>query len=198
MEELHIVSEQQAQQILAGLEKYCGILIPSPYSGLEPISVHIYQKKHQSEPGDCRVLQIRWGMHQIFSFKHFAKFNSEEIVNAIHEILKKNCKKIQEKLFEHCKEILSDFITLILEPELNSRNIILSSYNLKICNTRKNSKNENTGGWPNYCIFISWEDDQEDFLEFVYPVLFNEKTRQFELPVDDIITKLIKYRDSHF
>jgi len=196
MVELNILSKQQEADILASVEEYCQLILPAESEHLETVSVHIYQKEHQQSVLDKRIFQIRWGLHQIFQDKHLPDLSPAETTEILKHIIKKHSKKIRHALFSQCQEILSDTVLLELEPEINQRNIAFSSYKLKVCNARNTDKNYRNSGWLNFCVFISWIDENGDFQEFIYPLLFSEKKKRFHIPANEIVTAFIRYRDS--
>lgn len=196
MEELHIINEEQQARLQTVLEKSCDLLLPGEHSGLEPLTFHIYQKKHHQKRSDRRIFLIRWGMHQVFQQKHLPEFLPEALETVLSSSIRKNRQKIREALFNRCREILSDIVTLELEPALNSRHVFLEAAQLKVCNTRKSEKHPWNGGWPAYCIFLSWTDESGAFQEFIYPLIFEEKEKRFILSSDEIVSKFIRYRDT--
>ena len=198
MEELHILSAEEKKLILNSIETNCKMVLPGEKSELDPVTVHIYQKEHHQDVHDCRVFQIRWGMHKIFQFKHLPESTDAKTEDTLSQIIKKNCSKIKNALLEHCQEILSDNITLQLEPELNRRNLFISSYTFKVCSTRKRNTHETNHGWPNFCLFLSWIDDTGEFQEFIHPLPFDELEKQFVITPHEIIDQFVKYRDAQF
>ena len=131
-----------------------------------------------------------------FQKKHLPELSSRELETQLENIIKNNRASIKKALFKQCGEILSDAITLKLEPALNKKNILLTTSKLKVCNIRKNTVNKSNCGWPNYCIFLSWTDDGGEFQEFIYPLQFNASEKQFRIPADEIVTQFIRYRDT--
>ncbi len=196
MEELHIISEKQQADLLKRLESSCGLILPGEQSGLDPLTFHIYQKKHHKNKSDRRIFLIRWGLHQVFQQKHLPEFPIEQIENILGTVIQKNCSQIKKTLIEQCRGILNDAVTLKLEPTLNAQNILLITTQLKICKTRTRGSNDFNSGWPNYCVFLSWTDENGDFQEFIYPLKFNEQERQFIIPAEDIVTQFKRYRDT--
>lgn len=196
MEELHIISEALKSVLLGTLEDACGLIMPGEQSGLDRLTFHVYQKKHHQDSNDRRIFLIRWGLHQIFQKKHLPELSPQELEAQLKNIIIKNSIAIKQALFKQCGEILSDAITLKLEPALNTQNILFTTSKLKICNVRKNSLKSSNCGWPNYCIFLSWTDDSGEFQEFIYPLQFSKPKKQFIIPAEEIVTQFIRYRDT--
>ncbi len=196
MQELHIISEAQKSVLLKTLEESCGLILPGEQSGLETLTFHIYQKKHHQNRSDRRIFLIRWGLHQVFQKKHLPEVPAQELETQLKNIIQKNSVPIKQALFKQCRDILSDAVTIELEPALNERHILLSSSSLKICNARKSKEKDSNCGWPNYCIFLSWTDESGEFQEFIYPLQFNKVEKQFRIPADEIVTQFIRYRDT--
>lgn len=198
MVELFILSKQQKADILGSIEQHCELILPAKSEHLEAVSVHLYEKEHQQSALEKRIFQIRWGLHQIFLDKHLPDLSPSETTEILKQIICKNAKKIRHSLFTQCQDILSDTVMLELEPEINQRNIAFSSYKLKVCNARNSDKNYTNSGWLNFCVFISWIDENGDFQEFIYPLLFSAKQKRFHIPAQEIVTAFIRYRDSMF
>lgn len=195
MEEIHLLNADQMLSVLNAIQKHCGLILPGGRV-LDPVTVHLYQKKHHRSAKDNRLFLIRWGVHQIFQYKSFPQLPAAESCEQIKNIIGDKAAAIRKSLVEYCPEILKDALTLRLDPELSRRTVLLTGYQIKVCPTPKKAHTDGNGGWPNFCLFLSWTDEDDTFQEFRHPLAFDEESRCFNIREKDIVDNFIRYRDT--
>ena len=197
MKELSLLNEQDQQVLLQTVEQSCAILFPKDSAKFGRLSFHLYGYSRNKINGNeiDTYFQIRWGIHSIYKSKHF-KFKTEsDIVSALQKRIRQAGETIRKEIYRYCEDQLRSIVSLELEPRLQGIFSGSYTYNLGLCHGRKHGKTDNNFGWPNYCIYISWYDDLNDFQEFLYPVKFDPETNTFSIPVQHILERFQRFRD---
>lgn len=200
MKELNILKNTDIRKIRNHLSESCGLTIPDEKEHMGLISFHLFKYEHHLENNesgkDEMRFQIRWGAHKIYSKKHFFITDETNVIEQLKQFISQDCMKIKKELLDYCKTQLGNIVTLEVEPEINKRNPGLIGYQIQVDRGRTNTSVKENAGWPCLCIFISWFDELGDFQEFVYPVKFDGKSRQFLVDAKEIADAFQVYRDT--
>ncbi|NOX88156.1 MAG: hypothetical protein GXO77_03955 [Calditrichaeota bacterium] len=191
MKELNPFSAEEIKALKKHLESCCGVKIPEDTTRFGEIRFYLYSGSKSDE----FHIQIFWGPHKIFSKRHFYPKSGESLLNTIQSIILKNSGAIKEELFEYCEERLNDFAYIELEPLIERHKLTFLNIDLKVCKARKKIHPSQSGGWPLWCVVMSWKDEFGEFQEFVRPLKFNSQTQIFEINGESIIKEFLKFRD---
>ena len=200
MEEVNLLSEKDTIELLQTVERSCKILIPDEKERLGEISFHLY-KYDNSENTDnfgkqSWTFQIRYGVHTVFSKKHIKIPANQNHHGVLVKIICDNKGKIYTSIVEYCQNQMDTMVKMELEPQFHQRFSDIFTYDLKLCKSRNRNKIMLKAGWPSLCIAISWNDDYDEFQEFMYPLTINPDTRKFNLNSNKILSAFQSYRDS--
>ena len=198
MKELSLLSEQDQQSLLQTVEKSCAILLPRDSAKFGTLSFHLYgysQDKAKENEVDT-YFQIRWGIHSIYKSRHFKIKRNSPILPVLQKRIHTVCDAIRENIHRYCEEQLRSIVSLELEPQMQKHFTDMHTYSLGLCHGRQHSNKEGNHGWPNFCLFISWYDELDEFQEFLYPIKFDAGQHTFIIPVEDILKKFHQFRDT--
>ncbi|MBN1407900.1 MAG: hypothetical protein JW956_08930 [Calditrichaceae bacterium] len=200
MEEVNQLTEKDTKELLKTVEKSCGIIIPYEKERLGELSFHLYKydntENTENYGTQSWTFQIRYGVHTVFTKKHIKIPANKNYNDILVKFICDNNDKIYASIVEYCQNQMNTMIAMELEPEFNRRFSYIFSYDMKLCKSRNKNKNMLQAGWPNFCIAISWNDDYNEFQEFMYPLTINPDTRKFNLNSDKILTAFQRYCDS--
>ncbi len=192
MKELQILKKQQIDQLKKDLEKATGLLLPDDSIRFGDLKFHIYSGSKENE----FHFQIFWGPHKIFSKKHVLDISSEHLIDHLKELVTQSSRTIAQALTQYCETRLNDFLQIELQPLMMNHGLDVLQIDLKVRRSSKKSPNQTNGGWPIWCLLLSWIDEFGEFQEFVYKIYFNTQSKKFDIPPQEIISQFIKYRNS--
>lgn len=199
MEEINLLTSEDTANLLTTVEKSCSILLPDEKERLGELSFHLYQfNNHGSSENygkESFAFQIRYGMHPIYSKKHIKLQTNQYSIENLSKIICENKDVIYGSIIQYCQTQLDTIITMELEPEFNRRFPYIFSYELKLCKTRNKNEQMIKAGWPSLCIAISWNDEYNEFQEFMFPLTIDPDCRKFNVDADKILAAFQKYRD---
>ena len=200
MEEINLLTTKDTESLLQTVRKSCGILLPDEKERLGELSFHLYQfnspESSENYGKESLAFQIRYGMHHIYSKKHLKFQINQNSVEYLSRLICENKDTIYGSIIQYCQTQLDTIITIELEPEFNRRFPYIFSYDLKLCKSRNKNKQMVNAGWPSLCIAISWNDEYNDFQEFMYPLSIDPENRKLNLNTRTILTAFQNYRDS--
>ncbi|HID40241.1 MAG TPA: hypothetical protein EYP36_12110 [Calditrichaeota bacterium] len=198
MKELSILNDKGQQVLLQTIEEVCGIHIPRDTAKFGTLSFHLYGYSHS--PPAVGVIDtcfhIRWGIYTIFKSKHLKINPNAHFLADLQKDIRASCRAIRKEFHRYAEEQLRSIVSIELEPQLQRRFTGLHSYRLGLCQGRQSLKKEENHGWPNYCIYISWYDELDDFQEFLYPLKFDKDRHTFSIPVKQILDTFQRFRDT--
>ncbi len=199
MEEVNLLTEKDTEELLMTVEQSCNILIPDEKERLGEISFHLY-KYDNAESSDnygkkSWTFQIRYGVHTVFTKKHIKIPSSQSYIECLTKIICDNKNKIHVSILEYCQNQLDTMVKMELEPEFNRRFSYIFNYDLKLCKSRNKNIKMVKAGWPSLCIAISWNDEFNEFQEFIYPLSLDPNNKKFNIHTDRILTAFRNYRD---
>jgi len=200
MKEINLLSKDDTKKLLDTIDSSCGILIPDEKERLGALTFHLYQfnnpEKSEQFGKESWAFQIRYGVHPVFSKKHLKIKTDQSQLNLLTRIICDNKEKIHHAIVEYCQSQMDTIIKMELEPEFNNRFPFIFKYDLKLCKSRNRNKRLLEAGWPSLCIAISWNDEYNEFQEFMYPLTIDSHSRKFNLDTGQILTAFQNYRDS--
>ncbi len=199
MEEVNLLTEKDTEELLMTVEQSCNILIPDEKERLGEISFHLY-KYDNAESSDnygkkSWTFQIRYGVHTVFTKKHIKIPSSQSYIECLTKIICDNKNKIHVSILEYCQNQLDTMVKMELEPEFNRRFSYIFNYDLKLCKSRNKNIKMDKAGWPSLCIAISWNDEFNEFQEFIYPLSLDPNNKKFNIHPDRILTAFRNYQD---
>lgn len=199
MEEINLLTNKDIEKLLQTLSESCGMLLPDEKERLGEISFHLYQfnnpESSEKYGKESFAFQIRYGMHPIYSKKHIKLQTNQNSIEHLSKIVCENKDAIYDSIIQYCQTQLDTIIAMELEPEFNQKFPYIFSYDLKLCKTRKKNQQMLKVGWPSLCIAISWNDEYNEFQEFMYPLTIDPESRKFNIKTEMILTAFQKYRD---
>ena len=191
MKEIQLLNSNDHQHLLQQVEKSTGLVLPVNDDRLGPISFHLYA--YQEHPGVH--FQMRWGVRTIFHKKNLPAADKDEMLNKLNRLIQRNAGLIKENLTVYCLEQLNNIVFLELDPHLSAVPDGGHQLTLEVCKARRKAKTVDTGGWPNYCVAISWFDESGEFQEFLYPLRIDRAQKMFLIPAGEIASRFRAYRD---
>jgi hypothetical protein len=200
MEEINLLKDKDIEQLVQAVGNSCGILLPNEKERLGEISFHLYKfdnpESSERYGKESLAFQIRFGMHPIFSKKHIKNQNNNDYVKYLSGIICENKEKIYASIIEYCQSQLDTIVAMELEPEFNRKFPYIFNYDLKLCKSRNRNKQMLDAGWPSLCIAISWNDEYDEFQEFMYPLTIDPDNKKFNLDPSIILSAFQNYRDA--
>lgn len=200
MEEINLLTEKDIEQLVKTVVKSCNILLPDEKERLGEISFHLYKFDNPDSSErygkESLAFQIRFGMHPIYTKKHIKFQNKQQYIGYLSGIICDNKDKIYASIIEYCQSQLDTIVAMELEPEFNRKFPYIFSYDLKLCKSRNRNKMMLEAGWPSLCIAISWNDEYDEFQEFMYPLSIDPANKKFNLDPSTILSAFQNYRDA--
>ena len=200
MEEVNLLTEKDTKELLKTVEQHCNIFIPDEKERLGEISFHLYKYDNNENIDNFGkqswTFQMRYGVHPVFTKKHITMPSDPNYHAVLTKIICDNKDKIYASIIEYCQNQMDTMVKMELEPQFHQQFSDIFSYDLKLCKSRNRNKQMLKAGWPSLCIAISWNDEYDEFQEFMYPLNINPNTRKFNLNPEQILSAFQSYRDS--
>lgn len=200
MEEINRLTQNDSIALLKTVEDNCAIIIPDEKERLGEISFHLYQYNCADNCDNFGktswTFQIRYGIHPVFTKKHIKILTGQNQIEILSKIICENKNVIYTAIIEYCQNQMDTMVSMELEPEFNRRFSYIFNYDLKLCKSRKKNKLMLKAGWPSLCIAISWNDEFNEFQEFMYPLMIDPESKKFNLHPGTILTAFQKYHDA--
>ncbi len=190
MKELRTFSPQELQTLKETLEKASGLILPNDPTRFGELKFHVYSGATEHE----FHFQIFWGPHKIFTKKHLLQSSKHDLLQALQALLKESAAEITQALLNYCAERLNDFLQIELQPLLMAHGLDTLQVNVKVKPSTKAPTQQN-GGWPIWCLLMSWVDEFGEFQEFAHKIFFDVSQKQFQISAEEIVKNFVKYRN---
>jgi len=190
MKEIQLLKPEDHQRLLGAVEKNTGLILPVNDDRFGALSFHLYF--YEGHP--ALHFQMRWGVKKIFGKKNLS-VQEENLTSHLCGLIKRHAATIRENLQTYCLEQLKNLMFLELDPHFTFNPGIGHQFTLKVCKARSKVPEQETCGWPNYCVAISWVDETDEFQEFLYPLRVDAEQRILVIPAEDIARRFKIYRD---
>jgi len=194
MKELKSLNEPDVALLKQILEESTRLIFPEDATRFGDLKFHLYSGSSSEE----FHFQLFWGPHNIYSKKHVKEKFSNDLFNNIGKFIKKDGKKIARAAIQYCQERLADFLQIELQPVLMTHGLNTLEIEIKLRQSQKSRASAANGGWPIWCLLMSWTDEFGEFQEFVHKITFNKEKKTFEIDPQSIVKKFINYRNSLF
>ena len=192
MKELKTLSEREFQILRQNLEQATGLIFPDDPTRFGELKFHIYSGRQKNE----FHFQVFWGPHNIFSQKHMKESSAGDLIGDLGKSLQKASAKITRAALQYCEDRLNDFLQIELQPVLMSNGLNALEIDIRVRQSKKTHHVGKNGGWPVWCLLMSWTDEFGEFQEFVHNIVFDEQERKFVIQPQVIVQKFIGYRNS--
>lgn len=192
MKELKALNEQDFSFLKHSLEKSTGLLFPDDATRFGDLKFHIYSGASDKE----FHFQLFWGPHKLYAKKHLKERSPDDLFKDLANSIKKDGKKIARAAIQYCEERLADFLQIELQPVLLANGLNALEIEIKVRQSKKVRAGAANGGWPVFCLLMSWTDEFGEFQEFVHKITFNKENKLFNIDPQIIVKKFINYRNS--
>ncbi len=192
MKKLKSLNEDDVAVLKQILEESTRLTFPEDATRFGALKFHIYSGAGSNE----FHFQLFWGPHNLYSKKHVQEKSSNELITDLGRFIKKDGKKIAQAAIQYCEERLTDFLQIELQPLLMANGLNALEIEIKIRQSKKTKATDDNGGWPVWCLLMSWMDEFGEFQEFVHKITFNKEIKHFDIDPQVIIKKFIAYRNS--
>jgi len=191
--ERNLLNENHRLSLIDKLQSIVSLPLPKKDLYLGNLNFLLYHK--DSSKDNEYDFQLRWGSKSVFLCKQVLINDDKKIENDLTKKLNENKAEIRKEIIKYCISQLDGII--LSELPIYIRQKMPSFFDYKVfvdlCRTRKKQNNIH---WPPISVFVSWDDENGEFQEFVYPLKFDYDTGNFNIDYPSIVKELQKYRDT--